>query len=296
MSRVRTRELWSQETTDELLEEAPASQMPRYSQSQSSYGSVPMRYSRRMASQPYRSRRSYKSRVPRSISTRGTPSGYYELPVRVFWKLYVNTSTGAFNTDPVTGVQSGATGYQGISLSFDYSQVYIDLGNGGFASNIAVNIPGVTDLQSVFDLCKIYRVDYEFWWANGLNQSPTVANAAGGPELWIANDQAGAPPPGSQVTVLQYGDVTRMHSDPTRKFKKTLYPKQRVYLGTTPDPSGNAGVLGGSQASTYFETDKPSVRHTGMIGWFNLPQNHTTTQLYYLNCMMTMYRRFKTTR
>ena len=174
---------------------------------------MPMRYSRRMVGSTYRRKKSYKQRIPRAIANRGTPSGYYELPVRVFWKLYLNTATGAYVTDPVTGNQSGAIGYPGIAISFDYSQVYIDLGSNSFAANIAVNIPGVTDLQSVFDLCKIYRVDYDFWWANGLNQSPTAANAAGAPELWIANDQSGAFPPGSQTTVLQYSDVTRIVSD-----------------------------------------------------------------------------------
>ena len=290
----RDRTVWSQETTDE-----PPSQMPRYSQSQRSYASsysVPMRYNRNMAATPYRRKRYYKSRVPRAISTRGTPSGYYELPVKVFWKLYVNTATGAWVTDPVTGVQSGAAGYPGMAISFDYSQVYIDLGNNSFAANIAVNIPGVTDLQSVFDLCKIYRVDYEFWWTNGLNQSPTATGAAGAPELWVANDQSGAFPPGSQTTVLQYSDVTRIVSDPSKRVTKITYPRQRVYLGTTTDPTGNSGILGGSQVSSYFETDKPSVRHSGLIGFFNLPQNQTTSQMYYLNCMMTMHRRFRTTR
>ena len=38
-------------------------------------------------------------------------------------------------------------GYQGLSISFDYS--YIDLGNGSFTSNVSVTIPGVADLQSV---------------------------------------------------------------------------------------------------------------------------------------------------
>ena len=255
-----------------------------------------MRYSRRMVGSTYRRKKSYKQRIPRAIANRGTPSGYYELPVRVFWKLYLNTATGAWVTDPVTGSQSGLQGYPGMAISFDYSQVYIDLGNNSFSANIPVNIPGVTDLQSVFDLCKIYRVDYEFWWTNGLNQSPTATGAAGAPELWVANDQSGAFPPGSQTTVLQYSDVTRIVSDPSKRVTKITYPRQRVYLGTTTDPTGNSGILGGSQVSSYFETDKPSVRHSGLIGFFNLPQNQTTTQLYYLNCMMTMHRRFRTTR
>ena len=160
MSRVRPRDIWSQETTDELFDETPAAKMPRYSQSQAVV-SVPMRYSRRMVGPSYRRKRS-KRRVPRAIATRGTPDGYYEIPVRVFWKLYVNTSTGAYVTDPVTGVQSGATGYQGIVVSYDYSSVTVDLGNGAFSAVNIINIPGVSELQSVFDLCKMYRVDYEF--------------------------------------------------------------------------------------------------------------------------------------
>ena len=270
-------------------DETPA-KMPRLA----SYP-VPMRYSRRMVGPSYRRKR-YKRRVPRAIATRGTPDGYYEIPVRVFWKLYVNTSTGAYVTDPVTGVQSGATGYQGIVVSYDYSTVTVDLGNGAFSAVNIVNIPGVSELQSVFDLCKMYRVDYEFWWANGLNQSPTAANAAGAPELWVANDLSGAVPPGSQSVILQYSDLMRCPSDPNRRYTKVMYPKQRVVLGTSADPMGGTSTVSGSQASTYFETDKGSVRHTGLIGYINLPQNQTTVQLYYLNCMMTIYRRFKITR
>jgi len=268
--------------------------MPRYGSSVGS--SVPMRYSRRMAAQPYRRRRPYKSRVPRAISTRGTPNGYYEIPVRVFWKLYVNTSTGAWVTDPVTGAQSGATGYYGMSISYDYSSVTIDLGNGGFTAVNTVNIPGVSELQNVFDLCKMYKVDYEFWWTNGLNQAPTAANAAGAPELWVANDYNGATPPGAQATLLQYSDLLRCPADPSRRYRKTTYPRQRVVLGTNADPTSSSSTVAGSQASTYFETDKPSVRHTGLLGYIQLPSSIATTQLYYLNCMMTIQRRFKVTR
>lgn len=295
--REREFPFWSQETEDEQ-----PSQMPRYSQSQSSQSSyassypVPMRYSRRMAGSSYRRRRYAKRSVPRAIATRGTPQGYYEIPVRVFWKLYVNTSTGAWVTDPVTGVQSGVTGYAGMTVSFDYSSVTVDLGNGTFAATNIINIPGVSELQSVFDLCKMYRVDYEFWWTNGLNQSPTAANAAGAPELWVANDFNGATPPGSQNVLLQYSDLTRCVADPNRRFMKTCYPKQRVVLGTSADPASGTSTVAGSQASTYFETDKTSVRHTGLVGYFQLPSNQTTIQLYYLNCMMTIYRRFKVTR
>ena len=296
MSRVRTRDIWSQETTDELFDETPAAKMPRYSQSQASYGyAVPMRYSRRMVGPSYRRKR-YKRRIPRAIATRGTPDGYYEIPVRVFWKLYVNTTFGAFVTDPVTGVYSGVVGYQGLAISYDYSSVTIDLGNGAFSATNIINIPGVSELQSVFDLCKMHRVDYEFWWANGLNQSPTAANAAGAPELWVANDISGAVPPGNQGVVLQYSDLLRCPSDPTKRYTKVCYPKQRVVLGTTADPSGGTSTVSGSQAATYFETDKPSVRHTGLIGYIQLPAQQTTVQMYYLNCMMTIYRRFKITR
>ena len=142
----------------------------------------------------------------------------------------------------------------------------------------------------------MYRVDYEFWWTNGLNQSPTAANAAGAPELWVANDISGATPPGSQSVIPQYSDLMRCPSDPTKKYMKVCYPKQRVVLGTSADPISGTSTVSGSQASTYFETDKGSVRHTGLIGYINLPSNQTTTQLYYLNCMMTIYRRFKVTR
>jgi len=300
MSRVRTYSNLS-DISDEVQfypdpDERPA-KMPRYGSSQSTYGSVPMRYSRRVASQPSRRRRSYKSRVPRAISTRGTPRGYYEIPVKVFWKLYVNTSSGACVTDPATGVQSGAIGYLGMAVSHDYSSVTVDLGNNAFTTNFSVNIPGVGELQSVFDLCKMYKVDYEFWWTNGLNQAPTASNVAGAPELWVANDYNGGNPPGTNAALLQYSDMMRCPSDPTKRYYKTCYPRQRVVLGTSADPAATTSVVAGSQASTYFETDKPSVRHTGLLGYLQLPQNIPgPVQQYYINCMMTIHRRFKVTR
>lgn len=296
MSRVRTYSNLSDISGDVYFYPDPderPTKMPRYGNSNAS---VPMRYSRRMVGSSYRRKKNYKRRVPRAIATRGTPRGYYEIPVRVFWKLYVNTSTGAWITDPVTGVQSGATGYWGMSISHDYSSVTVDLGNGAFSAVNVINIPGVTELQNVFDLCKMYKVDYEFWWTNGLNQSPTAANAAGAPELWIANDYNGGTPPGTQATLLQYSDLMRCPSDPTKRYRKTCYPKQRTVLGTNADPTSSSSTVAGSQASTYFETDKPSVRHTGLLGYIQLPQNQSTAQLYYLNCMMTIQRRFKVTR
>jgi len=240
-------------------------------------------------------RRRYTRRttVPRTIATRGTPSGYYELPVRVFWKLYVNTSTGAFNTDPQSGAQSGATGYQGLSLSLDYLNVYVGIGNGSVSTQIQVPISGATELQAVFDQCKYYRVDFEFWWTNGVNQSPTAANAAGAPELFIATDPSGALPPANQGQILQYSDLMRCMSNPDKVYRKSIFPQQRTILSTTEDPTSNTSTASGSQYSTYFETEKPNVRHNGLIGFINLPTNQTTTQLYYINCMTTIYRRFK---
>lgn len=88
----------------------------------------------------------------------------------------------------------------------------------------------------------------------------------------------------------------RCPSDPTKRYLKTCYPKQRVSLGTSAEPISSLSTVSGSQAATYFETDKTSVRHTGLLGYLQLPSNQSTIQLYYLNCMMTIYRRFKVTR
>lgn len=261
-----------------------------------SYSSVPLRYNRRMVVAPYKRRRNYKSRVPRAIATRGTPSGYYEIPVRAFFKLYVNTSTGAWNTDPQSGATSGATGYKGMGISFDYSNVYIDLGAGSTSTTITVPLSGVSSLQSVFDVMKYVDFTCEWYWTNGEGPPGTSINNVGGPELWLCYDPDDATPPPSPGALLEYGSMLRVPTIVGRTYKRRYYPKIRMDAGTTADATGTSTSLATSQSSTYFDCEKPAVRHMGLKGWFNIPEAQSPATVYNLNCMMTFRRRFKVVR
>lgn len=262
----------------------------RYGSSQAS-----VRSGRRMVVQ--KGRRRYKSKVPRAIQTRGTPSGYYELPVRVFFKLYVNNSTGAWNTDPQSGVTSGATGYQGFGLSYDYSNIYIDLGNGSVSSTITVPISGAAELQNVFDVCKMYEMTWESYWTNGSAGLTNNTSFIGSPEMFLVFDPDDSLPPANQGVVLQYTNFLRIPDNSNRTYKRKYWPKIRTDLGTSADPAGTTTTLAGSQSATYFDVDKPAVRHMGLRGFFNLAQNQTAAvTASYLNVMITIKRRFKTIR
>ena len=56
------------------------------------------------------------SRIPRAISTRGTPDGYYEIPVRTLLKVYGNNGSGFFNTNQGPSSSPSGIGYQGFGL------------------------------------------------------------------------------------------------------------------------------------------------------------------------------------
>lgn len=269
--------------------------MPFSQRSYVSRSPMSMRSGRRMVVSSYRRGRYAKRKIPRAIQTRGTPNGYYELPIRVFFKLYVNSSTGAWNTDPQSGVTSGATGYQGIGVSYDYSNVYVDLGNGSVSSTITIPISGAAELQNVFDVCKMYEMKWESYWTNGSGGVTSNVNLIGAPELFLTYDPDDALPPANQGVVLQYTNFMRIPGNSNRTYKRTYYPKIRTDLGTSADPTGTTTTLAGSQSATYFDLDKPAVRHMGLRGFFNIPQQQgAPVTVSYLNVMLTLKRRFKT--
>lgn len=124
-----------------LIEDMPSQRS--FSSNANTYSSVPMRRRRQMVSSQYRRRRYAKSKIPLAIKTRGTPSGYYEIPVRTLTRIYVNTSSGMWQTNQTTGGSVGLTGYQGISFSSTLDAFATYLGAGSISASIFNSTPGL---------------------------------------------------------------------------------------------------------------------------------------------------------
>lgn len=233
--------------------------------------------------------RSRQSRVPRPLRTRGTPDGYYEIPVTIYRRLYFNMSTGLWVTDPVTAATSGSTGYNGFGLGtqLDTSTMYL----GGSGASVNVTVPGFAELQNVFDECKIARIHYEFWFANQSGEGGTTLLQA--PNVWIVQDTNSVDPPSSQSTLLQYANVKLVKGDIHTPTKITLYPRMRE------DVSSDGAALSTSTTSSvmdharYCSTEKPSAFHFGLRGWFETNAALATVYLGYLCIKETQIRRYK---
>ena len=70
------------------------------------------------------------TKIPRAIRTRGTPEGYYEIPVTIYRKVYFNMSTGVWPTNQSTGAQIGVTGYSGFGIANQLDNSHMFFGNG----------------------------------------------------------------------------------------------------------------------------------------------------------------------
>lgn len=116
--------------------------------------------------------------------------------------------------------------------------------------------------------------------------------------MFLVYDPDDSTPPANQGVVLQYTNFLRQPPCSSGvTFKRTYYPKIRTDLGTSAAPDGTTTTLAGSQSATYFDVDKPAVRHMGLRGFFNLAQNQLApVSITYLNVMLIIKRRFKTIR
>ena len=146
-----------------------------------------------------------RTRVPRALLTRGTPDGYYEIPVTVYRRVNWNMSSGLWETNQATGAQIGSTGYQGFGMGTQLDTSQFLLGNGSVSASIQITVPGFAELQSVFDECKIARIDYEIWLSNQANFQNSTAYQT--PNIWVVTDYNGIDPPSSLNSLLQYADV-----------------------------------------------------------------------------------------
>lgn len=241
-------------------------------------------------------RRKYgKPAMPMAIRNRGTPAGYYELPVRQLIKMYANTASGLWNTTQNTGQSIGLTGYRGFGISFELDATYINLGEGSVGATIASSVPGFSELQTVFDMCKISDIEIECWWTNQQSEL-TTGNAFGGFDMFVVEDPNDAGPPANMGTIMQYNKVVRMQGDTNRVFRFKIKPHCRVSMGGSADQdSSTSTTLGGVAPSTYIQTVKPAVTHMGFKGWLDIPTS-STGRAQTLNILIKQTRRYKISR
>lgn len=239
-------------------------------------------------------KRNRKQSVPTAIRTRGTPAGYYEIPVRQLIKIFTNTSSGFWSTNQTTGASIGLTGYRGIGMNFALDNSTIQLGEGAFSANISSAVPGFAELQAVFDMCKIVDIEIECWWTNQHSEL-TTGTTYGGMDLFLAEDPNNDDPPGSIATVMQYQNVKRYVCDSNKKLNYKIKPHMRISAGTTDDEAGTASSIAVTAPSSYVQTAKPAVCHFGFRGWLDIP-TAAAARTGTLNILVKQTRRYKMSR
>lgn len=235
-------------------------------------------------------RKNYKSSVPMAIRNRGTPDGYYELPVRQLFKLYCNTSTGIWNTDQSTGASVGLTGYRGFGISSTLDSVRVSLGEGAFLANIDLTVPGFSQLQGVFDLCKISDMEVHYWWTTDPRELTTSGH--GYFDMYTVTDPNNVDPPAALSDIMQYSKVNRIPSNAQNIVKQKFKPHIRAVAGSENFETGTSTTVALAQPSTYIQTAKPGVAHFGVRGWVDIP-SAAITCVTYLNILVIQNRRYK---
>lgn len=229
-------------------------------------------------------------RVPRAIQTRGTPDGYYEIPSNMLIRLYFNSTTGVWPTNQANNSPTGATGYEGFGIRYDFDEVYIHFGNNGaINTSQAITIPGAANLGTVFDQFKQVRVKQEYWVAN--QTAGVHTTTAGNPEFWVVQDPNDAFPPSSDA-IQQYSRSTRVLTD--RPVKVTHY--QKVVLDGAIDAGTGATTGTGPSMNTYMRAGS-GVSLVGTKVYFWIPTNPGggTAFIGYLNIKLRIVRRYKST-
>jgi len=236
---------------------------------------------------------SRRTPVPRSIRFRGTPDGYYEIPVTSLFKVYVNTSTGLWQTNQTTGAQIGVTGYRGFVLSTSLSDVNLALGEGSVSTNITQTIPGFSQLQAVFDMVKIARMEVSFhFMAN--SQDMTTSTDSGAMCMFMAEDKNSINPVSSQSAMLQYSTLKSIYSNNMRQDAKfNIIPYISTDAQTIDGVSSTNGV---NEPPTYINTDSPGVAHRGILGWLDASSAGGSARNMYLYITVKQIRRYKISR
>lgn len=229
-------------------------------------------------------------KVPKPIQTRGTPAGYYEIPMRQLFRLYTNSSSGFWNSNQTTNAPIGATGYSGLAYYGQFDNSYINLGNGGISATVTQTVNDSTSAANLFDLCKIAEMEVEIWITNYAHEASGTAGKYGAIEVYFCQDTNDAIPPNALTDVIDRSRVLRITPD-GRKYKMKFSP----YISTdasTNDGAASTTTLSVATPATYFRCAKPAVSHYGFKAWIVTPSD-ATVQLYSVNILVTQKRRFK---
>lgn len=228
--------------------------------------------------------------VPKAIALRGTPGGYYEIPVTNVFKVFWDTSTGFWRTNQTTGAKIGVNGYRGFQLSTSLSDVQMTLGEGASTDSIVQSVPGFTNLQATFDMCKIAKIHVEVYSMSD-GGSPGSSNDTPGAMFYMACDYNDVIPPANVAAILQYSDVECNSICNQRMVsKKSFTPYIVLDANNIGDTSNVTSV---NQPATYIRCDNPGVAHRGIIGWVDAAQASGTTRGAYVYIKITQIRRYK---
>lgn len=268
---------------------AVTQELPSYSEEMPSYGKKSRRRSRKVI------------KVPRAIATRGTPDGYYEIPVHSYTKIFLAGNQGFYNTDQITGAV-GALGGAGFGYYTSLDNEYFLLGGFGVYQTITKAVPGFSSIQAVFDNCKISEIRMEYWFTTTNSSATTFEYTAAGdvlrsagvdlPELWLTEDQNNANPGNNMDDICQYSKLLCVRQN-SQSYKMKFRPHIRDDVGTAGDESGTTTTLAAAVPSTYIQTAKPAAAHFGVRGFLNISNTATVAQQGYLHIKTTQIRRYK---
>ena len=236
------------------------------------------------------------SRIPRAISTRGTPNGYYEIPVRTLLKVYGNNGQGFFQTNQNSSSAPSGVGFQGFGLWTSLDLVTMYLGEGTVSAQIQRSVPGFSEIARVFDQCKIASMSIDVWFettpTGAAEQSSTNY---GSPDLYVVQDKDDVLPPASTDDILQYQKVQRMPGAGYRTYKNTCYPYVKEVNGTSGEEGVTSTTISGSSSAGYMNTSKPAAAHLGWKGFVAVDSNGGNRP-FMMNVLVTQVRRYKMAR
>lgn len=154
-------------------------------------------------------------------------------------------------------------------------------------------MPGVAELQSLFDVFKIRKVSYEIYFSNnesGVNAPNTIL-----PLLHFANDYNDVATAGL-TEIQQYPGMVTYQLGKERRIKWSVYP--RVRLDTNQDPSGSLTGLAAFNTTGYLDTSASGsgVMHLGTKIVMNNLQRLTNVDLGNIVILCTYDLEFKNVR
>lgn len=228
--------------------------------------------------------------VPRTIALRGTPGGYYEIPTTSVFKVFWDTNTGFWRTNQTTGAKLGVNGYKGFQLSTSLDNVQLSLGEGTTTDTIVQGVHGFAQLQAVFDMCKIARIDVEIQSMSD-GGTPGTANDTPGAMFYHVVDYNDVVPPANVGAILQYSGVRYASLCQQSMITKRSYTPYIVLDANNIGDTSN--VTSVNQPATYIRCDNPGVAHRGLLGWVDAAQASGTTRGGYIYIRVTQIRRYK---